>query len=78
MEHYPADAARVVETSSDAEQTLRELSDAGATHLLDYVDPARLKPLFLSLDKDRQASVLLQSRIRTAMLILRSLSESER
>ena len=78
VEHYPADAARVLDQDTAAEQVLVELSDVGATRLLDYVDPARLKPLFLSLDEDRRAAVLLQSRIRTAMLILRSLSEPER
>lgn len=80
-EHYvtefPADAARVVERQLEPAEGLETLSVESFTRLLEYVDPGRLKPLFLSLDDDRRSGVLQRASIRTAMLILRSLSEDE-
>ena len=74
---YPADAARIVEEQLEQTPGLDTLSVDGFTRLLEYVDPGCLKALFLSLDDDRRAGVLQRASIRTAMQILRSLSEDE-
>jgi magnesium transporter len=80
-EHYvsafPADAARVVEKKLELTEGLEQLSVESYTQLLEHVDPGRLKPLFLALDEGRRAVVLQRASIRTAMLILRSLSDAE-
>jgi len=78
VEQYPADAARVLERESEQAPLLEQLSDNGATRLLEHVDPGLLKPLFLSLGAERQAEVLQRASIRTAMMVLRSLSDEER
>ncbi len=81
-EHYvrefPGEAARVVEKRSEFPEGLEQLSVESFTRLLEHVDPGLLKPLFLSQDEWRQSQVLQIASIRTAMLILRSLSEEER
>jgi hypothetical protein len=81
-EHYvrefPADAARLVEARDDFGDILSGLSDAGVSELLERVDPGRLIAVFLSLDDERQGNVLQAASIRTAMLILRGLSEEDR
>lgn len=76
--HHPVDAARVLEQQPHPEEVLALLSDNGTVHVLEHVDPGLLKPLFLSLDSERRSDVLQRSSIRTAMLILRSLSSEER
>ena len=80
-EHYvlefPSEAARVVEQHAEPLAELDELSAAGFTRLLEHVDPGRLKSLFLSLTRERQGQVLQLASIRTALLILRSLSRDE-
>ncbi len=81
-EHYvsrfPAEAARVVESEPDPTDILQDLSNAGVTRLLEYVDPANLRPMFLALDEERRSGVLQLASIRTSMLILRNLSQEER
>jgi magnesium transporter len=81
-EHYvrqhPAEAARIVERAPEPEEVLDGLSVAGLTRLLENADPASLKPIFLSLDNGQQAEVLELASVRTAMLILRSLTPEER
>lgn len=74
---HPEDAARVIEREDELPGSLDQLSVESFTRLLEHVDPGLLKPLFLSLDLDRQAKVLASASIRTAMLILRTLSDSE-
>ena len=74
---YPADAARIVEQQLEQTPGLDTLSTEGFTRLLEYLDPGCLKAMFLSLDEDRRAAVLQRTSIRTAMQILRSLSDSE-
>lgn len=80
VQAHPGEAARVVERFPlDAElpHGVDQISDASFTRLLEQVDPGRLNSLFLSRDVDTQAEVLGQVSIRTAMLILRGLSEVE-
>ena len=80
-EHYvrefPADAARVVEQHALPPGELDHLSDEGLTRLLEFVDPSRLKPMFMSLETERRAQVLQLADIRTVLLILRNLTEEE-
>jgi magnesium transporter len=78
VQEFPAEAAQVVEAASEAREILDGLSDAAATRLLEHVDSANLKSLFLSLERDRRAQVLQLASVRTAMLVLRSLSPEER
>lgn len=75
---YPVDAARVLERAPEPFILLENLSDASVTRLLEHVDPAHLKTLFLSLDGSRRSHVLQRASVRTAMLLLRSLSDGER
>ena len=77
VREHPEDAARVVESQEEFPAGLDQLSVESFTRLLEQVDPGLLKPLFLSLDADRQGKVLASASIRTAMLILRSLTEDE-
>lgn len=77
VREHPGEAARVVERLGPLPQGLGELSIASFTRLLEQIDPGLLQPLFLSLDIDRQGKVLASASIRTAMLILRSLSEDK-
>ena len=77
VREHPGDAARVVERQQEFPDGLDQLSVESFTRLLEQVDPGLLKPLFLSIDVDRQGKVLASASIRTAMLILRSLSEDE-
>ena len=77
VREHPEDAARVVESQEEFPAGLDQLSVESFTRLLEQVDPGLLKPLFLSLDADRQGKVLATASIRTAMLILRSLTEDE-
>ena len=80
-EHYvlqhPAEAARAVQRDDSALEALETLSPAAVNSVLEHVDPANLAPLFLQLDEERQATVLQAATVRTAMLILRSLSDEE-
>jgi len=80
-EHYahtfPTEAARVIERTGGAADPFEGLSDQSVTRLLEHVDPAHLKRLFLSLDELHQGRVLQLASVRTAMLILRSLSGDE-
>jgi magnesium transporter len=78
VQEFPAEAAQIVEGESEAKEILDRLSDAAATRLLEHVDTANLKSLFLSLESDRRTEVLQLASVRTAMLILRSLSPEER
>ncbi len=78
VRHCPAEAAKVVEHAPEPGEVMEGLSVAGITQLLENVDPASLKPLFLSLDEARQGEVLQLASVRTAMLILRGLSADER
>lgn len=75
---YPVDAARVLEAAPEPFALLETLSDASVTRLLEHVDPAHLKSLFLSLDSARQSHVLQRASVRTALLLLRNLSATER
>jgi magnesium transporter len=77
VREHPGDAARVVERQAEFPAGLDQLSVESFTRLLEQVDPGLLKPLFLSMDADRQGKVLASASIRTAMLILRSLTEDE-
>jgi magnesium transporter len=77
VQEFPADAARVVEQQAQPPESLERLSVASITRLLEHTDPGLLKPLFLSLEGDRQAEVLQLASVRTALLILRSLAEEE-
>jgi magnesium transporter len=77
VREHPGEAARVVERLGQLPQGLGELSIESFTRLLEQIDPGLLQPLFLSLDIDRQGKVLASASIRTAMLILRSLSEDK-
>jgi magnesium transporter len=77
VREHPGDAARVIERQTELPSGLDQLSVASFTRLLEQIDPGLLKPLFLSLDADRQSKVLATASIRTALLILRSLSEEE-
>tara|TARA_R110001599_G_scaffold353881_1_gene602035 strand:+ start:16841 stop:18127 length:1287 start_codon:yes stop_codon:yes gene_type:complete len=77
VREHPEDAARVVEGLEDLPSGLDQLSAESFSRLLEQIDPGLLKPLFLSLDLERQGKVLASASIRTAMLILRSLSENE-
>ncbi len=77
VREHPGEAARVVERLGQLSQGLGELSIESFTRLLEQIDPGLLQPLFLSLDIDRQGKVLASASIRTAMLILRSLSEDK-
>ena len=77
VREHPGDAARVVERQAEFPAGLDQLSVESFTRLLEQVDPALLKPLFLSIDVDRQGKVLASASIRTAMLILRSLTDDE-
>tara|TARA_R110001592_G_scaffold363371_1_gene685769 strand:+ start:417495 stop:418781 length:1287 start_codon:yes stop_codon:yes gene_type:complete len=77
VREHPEDAARVVEGLEDLPSGLDQLSAESFSRLLEHIDPGLLKPLFLSLDLERQGKVLASASIRTAMLILRSLSENE-
>lgn len=78
VQKYPVDAARVLEAAPEPLAVLEDLSDASVTRLLEHVDPAHLKSLFLSLDAQRQSNVLQRASVRTAMLLLRALSTDER
>jgi magnesium transporter len=78
VQKYPVDAARVLEAAPEPFALLESLSDASVTRLLEHVDPAHLKSLFLSLDAERQGHVLQRASVRTAMLVLRSLNDEER
>ncbi len=81
-EHYvltfPVEAGRVVERASEPATIFRELSATALAALMEHIDPARLGDTFLGLDPDVQEEVLQQVSIRTAMLILRSLSADDR
>ena len=81
-EHYvrqfPGDAARFVESADQPLDELGKLSTEALTRLLDHMDPARLKSIFLDLDSDRQTGVLEAASVRTVLLLLRALSEEER
>lgn len=77
VREFPGDAARVIERQAELPEGLEELSVESITRLLEHVDPGHLQSLFLSLDTQRRARVLQIASIRTAMLILRSLSEDE-
>ena len=77
VREHPEDAARVVEGLEDFPSGLDHLSAESFNRLLEQIDPGLLKPLFLSLDLERQGKVLASASIRTAMLVLRSLSEDE-
>ena len=76
-EHYvrqfPGDAARFVESEVRSLEELGELSTEALTRLLEHVDPARLKSMFLELDSDRQEGVLEAASERTVLLLLRAL-----
>lgn len=76
--HYPAEAARVIEAADDPARELEQLSNEALTQLVEHLDPARLKPIMLALDSDRQAGVLQSASVRTVMLVLRALSSEER
>jgi magnesium transporter len=77
VQEYPAEAARVVEQYVDSLEDLGQLSNSSFSRLLEHVDPGRLNPLFLSLDSERRSKVLQLVSVRTALLILRGLSEDE-
>lgn len=81
-EHYvrefPGEAARVIESVAEPGRELDKLSTEALTQLLEHVDPARLKPMLLALDPERQADVLQAASVRTVMLVLRALSSEER
>jgi magnesium transporter len=78
VKEYPAEAARVIESAADPARELQQLSNEALTQLVEHLDPARLKPIMLSLDSDRQAGVLQSASVRTVMLVLRALSSEER
>ncbi len=78
VRQYPAEAARVVESADDPARELEQLSTEALTQLLEHIDPARLKPMLLALDDDRQAGVLQAASVRTVMLVLRALTDDER
>jgi magnesium transporter len=80
-EHYvrqfPGEAARLIEAMDQPLAALEGLSAEALSHLLEYMDPARLQSMFLALDSDRQTGVLEAASVRTVMLLLRALSEEE-
>ena len=80
VREHPGDAARVVEKlplDTHLPEVLDLISAESFTRMLEQIDPGRLHTLFLSLDIDRQAKVLGLASIRTAMLILRGLSQDQ-
>ncbi|MEX2489009.1 MAG: magnesium transporter [Pseudomonadales bacterium] len=74
----PAEAARLVEKSPDLIRDLADLSTPSLVSLFEHVDPGYLKLLFQALPFERQAAILEACSIRTALLILGSLSSHDR
>ncbi|WP_116366620.1 magnesium transporter [Parahaliea mediterranea] len=78
VREFPAEAARVVERGGELPAGLEQLSAESYTRLLEYADPGQLNALFLALEPGQRSRVLQLASIRTALLILRSLTEGER
>ncbi len=78
VQHYPAEAVQLLEREEKPAEIINSLPNKGIARLLEYVDPANLGFLFMALDQQRRLSVLQLLTIRTAILILQSLSEDQR
>jgi magnesium transporter len=73
--HFPTEAARIIEREPELATAPDSFSDESLARMFEYVDPAHLAELFLTLDKSRQEYVLISASTRTALQILGSLPE---
>ena len=78
IEMFPLEAAQVVAGDSEPGVILENLSPAGAARLLEHTDPSGLENLFMGLEAERRSEVLQLVNIRTAILIMRSLTTEDR
>lgn len=78
LQNFPAEAARVVESSPSTLSQLQHASPASLAALFEHVDPAYLTKLFLSLEDAQRKDLLQAASIRTSLQILTGLSEEQR
>ena len=80
-EHYvgtfPAEAARIMEKQLPAVEGLQDIPVEKLVLLLEHLDQGTANQVYLSLDKRSRAEVLQTAGIRTATLVLRSLTDEE-
>jgi len=74
---HPADAALAVEAHDTLPAGLDELSAEAYTRLLEHIEPHRQREMFLGLEEERRAEVLQLANVRTAMQVMRALTEEE-
>jgi magnesium transporter len=75
--HFPTEAARVIENTPALKSDLDSFSDESLVQLFEYVDPAHLSELFMSLDAPRQENLIESVSIRTSLQILSSLPRQD-
>jgi len=78
LQHYVGDALKVVQSQPEALTGLSRLSIAGLVSLLERVDATLLVEIFSKLTVEKQLEVLTQASNRTTLILLHSLSETER
>ncbi|WP_101756810.1 magnesium transporter [Oceanicoccus sp. KOV_DT_Chl] len=75
---YPAEAARIVEQSNPSQLNISQVPALNLAPLLERVDPAQLRELFLVLPEATQLEVISALSTGTTLTLLRHLTEAER
>ena len=78
LQHFPAEAARVVEDSPATLGDLSHASPASLATMFEHVDPAHLANLFLTLNDSQKEDLLQVASIRTSLQILTGLNKEQR
>jgi magnesium transporter len=77
VDRYPSEVARLVESSIEQADWLRELKPDALIRVLERIDPSLLRQVFMALTEAQQEQVLEASTVRLSLLILRGLEASE-
>ncbi|MCB1692230.1 MAG: magnesium transporter [Pseudomonadales bacterium] len=78
LQHFPTEAARFIETNPETVDSIAALPTMSLVQLFDRVDAAHVRSLFLRLPVSRQGDILQSSAVRTTLIILGTLEETER
>lgn len=78
VDRYPGEVAELVEEHPATAISLAELPAPQLASVLERVDPSLVRNLFLTLEEQKQDALLVSSGVRLAILILRSLADTER